>query len=946
MPRNWIVGSLFVFAALALGSACGNSAHSGPNVTAGAGTSAGGANASGAASCTTCGGGTVNPNAGASGMTPTSMGGDGAVVTGGASSAGGGSGGAAPCTTCNDGRLTLHDGWTLQSSSKVGTSKGDAISAPGFATTGWYPITVPSTVLAGLVANKVYPDPYAGDNMSRIPATIADGSWWYRTEFTPPADFTGQAVSLALDGINFRANVWLNGKQIATSDKTAGTFTNYVWNVKLNPGAPNALAVEVMAPDLANDLALSWLDWNPAPADRDMGIWHDVYLRKSGAVSVRNTHVSSKLSAAFDSAQLTIKADVTNTSTAAVKATLNATIETIMVTQDVDLAAGETKTVTFNSATSPALTVQTPRLWWPAQFGSQELYALSLTATVNGMPSDHEGVEFGIRDVNSSLTPEGYRLFKINGKPLLIRGGGWSSDMLLRLSAEQLDAQFSYVRDMGLNTIRLEGKTESDEFYAAADHYGILLIPGWMCCDHWQDWDKWSAADHQIAVASVHTQARRMRNHPSVIDFLIGSDETPPANVESEMLAAFTAEDWPNPIGSSAAKRSAATLGASGMKMPGPYDWVAPSYWMTDTKSGGGFGFNSEAGPGPAVPEIESVKAMLTADQQTSLWTKLNDEQFHAGTNGSGFNFGTLKLFNEGLSKRLGAPTSLEDYVRKAQIMSYEAERAPFEAYSRNKYKNATGYIHWMLNNAWPSLIWHLYGTDLAPAGAYFGAKKGNEPLHVLYSYDDSSVFVINHTLKAVTGLAVTASVYNLDATQKWTASQMVDVGADGTAKATIVPTLTGLSGAYFVMLTLKQGDALVSSNVYLLSAKGEKVNLDATDWYHSPTSTFADYSALSTLPQVSLGATLNSTKAGSTGTTQVTLNNKSTSIAFFTRLKLTAGKAGKAVVPVLWQDNYVTLLPGETRTLNVSYALSDMGSAAPVVEVSGWNQPVQVIGG
>ena len=934
-----IAGVALAIVAVFLAIGCGNAAHSGASATAGS--SAGGAAPSAG------GAGTVVSNGGAAGQGTTTggspNGSGGAGMTMG--QAGGGAG-APSCSTCNDGRLTLHDGWTLQSSSKLGTSKGDAISSVGFATMGWYPISVPSTVLAGLVANQVYPDPYLGDNLSKIPSSLADGSWWYRTEFTLPADFAGQAVSLALDGINYRANVWLNGKQIASSEKTVGTFTSYAWDVKLVTGAPNALAVEVLAPDLKNDLALSWLDWNPAPPDRDMGIWHDVYLRKSGAVSVRDTHVSSKLSAALDSAQMTIKADVVNTTAAPVHATLTATIGSIAVSRDVDLAASETKTLTFDATTNPALTVQAPRLWWPAQFGAQEMYELSLSASVDGAVSDHQGVQFGIRDVSSALTDAGYRLFKINGKPLLIRGGGWSSDMLLRLSAEQLDAQFQYVRDLGLNAIRLEGKLESEEFLSAADRYGIVLIPGWMCCDHWQDWDKWTAADHQIAVASVKTQARRLRNHPSVIDFLIGSDETPPSAVESEFLAAFTATDWPNPIGASAADRTASTLGKSGMKMPGPYDWVAPSYWMLDTQHGGGFGFNSEAGPGPAVPEIETVKTMLTADQQTSLWTKLDAEQYHAGTNGSGYNFGTLKLFNEGLSKRLGAPTSLEDYVKKAQLMSYESERAPFEAYSRNKYKSATGFIHWMLNNAWPSLIWHLYGTDLAPAGAYFGAKKGNEPLHVLYSYDDSSVVVVNHSLKAVTGLSVTASVYNLDATQKWTVAQMVDVAADATSKVTTVPTLSGLSGTYFVMLTLKQNEVLVSSNVYFLSSKGEKINLGATDWFHTPTSTFADYSALQALPQVSLQASLSSTKNGATGTSQITLENSSKSIAFFTRSRLTAGKQGKAITPVLWQDNYVTLLPGEKRTLSVSYALSDLGAALPAVELSGWNQPLQVVGG
>ena len=934
MVRSFVCGTALALGAL-LSVACGSSSNGGSGAPSG-GTSSAGAPTGGMSNGGASGG--TGPSAGASGDTPMGSSGNGG-------SAGAGAGGAPPCAACDDGRLSLHDGWTLQSSSKV-TSTGAEISNAGFATTGWYPVTVPTTVLAGLVANQVYADPYLGDNLSKIPSSIGDGSWWYRTEFTPSADFAANSNWLALDGINYRANVWLNGVQIASSDKTVGTYASFEWKVALKPGVPNALAIQVTAPDLDKDLAISWLDWNPAPPDRDLGIWQDVYLRKSGSVALRGTHVSSKVSAALDSADLTIKADLVNTTAAAVHATITGKLEALTFSQDVDLAANETKTVTFSPTTSPELTLHAPRLWWPAQFGAQELYQLSLSASVSGAESDHEGVQFGVRDVSSSLTAAGYRLFKINGKPILIRGGGWASDMMLRLSAERIETQLQYVRDIGLNTIRLEGKLESDDFLSAADRYGILIIPGWMCCDHWQDWDQWSPTDHSIATASMRTQARRMRNHPSVIDFLIGSDETPPASVENEFLAALKDADWPNPIGASAADRTAATLGKSGMKMPGPYDWVAPGYWLQDDQNGGAFGFNSEAGPGPAVPEIESVKAMLSAEQQTSLWTQLSAEQYHAGTNGSGFNFGTLKLHNDALVKRFGAPTSLEDYVEKAQLMSYEAERAPFEAYSRNKYKSATGYIHWMLNNAWPSLIWHLYGSDLSPAGAYFGAKKGNEAVHVMYSYDDRSLVVVNHTPQAITGLGLAAAVYNLDATQKWSMSQMVDVAADGVTKALVIPAISGLSGTYFVALQLTQNGVLVSSNFYFLSSKVEQINFGATDWYHSPTSTYADYTALATLPKVALQATLAAAQSGAAGTATVTLKNSSTSIAFFTRLKLTAGKQGKAVLPVIWQDNYVSLLPGETRTLAASYALGDLGGAAPVVEVTGFNQGLQVVGG
>src|SRR5260221_5047574 len=216
---------------------------------------------------------------------------------------------------------------------------------------------------------------------------------------------------------------------------------------------------------------------------------------------------------------------------------------------------------------------------------------------------------------------------------------------------------------------------------------------------------------------------------------------------------------------------------------------------------------------GPWIRERAAFSAMLSQAKQTSLWTMLNGSQYHAG--GSSGNFNALGIFNAALSARHGAPKSLDDYVRKAQLMNYEADRAPFEAYSRNEYTQATGYIHWMLNNAWPSLIWHLYGSDLAPAAAYFGAKKGNEPLHILYSYDDASVVVVNHTQQAAMGLAASIRVYNLDASQKYANDAMVNVPADGTAAVGTIAAVAGLSGTYFVVLSLSHGGTVVSNNVY-----------------------------------------------------------------------------------------------------------------------------------
>jgi len=837
-----------------------------------------------------------------------------------------------------EGRLPLRDGWSLQSSATA-QAGGAELSRPGFAAQGWYPTTVPSTVLAALVAAGVHPDPFQGNNLRDIPAAPFQSSWWYRTEFSLPADFVGQTLWLDLKGINYRANVWLNGQQIADANHVIGTFTGYEFDVTslVHGEGPNALAIETFKPDPAKDLALHWLDWNNSPPDRDMGIWQDVYLARSGAVAVRDTHVLSQLDPSFASARLTIKTDLHNASARPVHTTVRAQIEQIQISQEVDLGPNESKTISFAPPEHAALELAHPRLWWPAQLGRPELYDLALSADVDGKLSDQEAVRFGIRQVTFDTLADGVRVFRVNGKRILIRGGGWASDMLLRPPPPgRLEAELKYVLDLGLNTIRLEGKLESDAFYARTDELGIMTMPGWMCCDRWESWDAWNDTDHRVATASMDWQARRLRNHPSVITFLIGSDNAPPAPVELEYLGALHKNDWPNPIMPSASGDTTPNLGPSGVKMNGPYDWIAPSYWYLDTQRGGAFGFNTETGPGPALPELETLRAMLTPAEQETLWSNPGARQWHAGTEGSAFD--NLGLFAGALSARHGAPTSLEDYVRKAQLMNYEAERVEYEAYSRNKYATATGVVHWMLNNAWPSLIWHLYGHDLVPAAAYFGAKKANEPLHIQYSYDDQSVVVVNQTPGAQNGLTAAVRVLNLDASVRFSRDVPVDIGEDASKRVVTVPALDNLSATYFVDLTLTRGGALVSRNFYWLSRKQEIIDFAHSDFFHTATKEFADYTALASLPAASLRAHASFEKNGPVGVAHVSVENPSPAIAFFVRLRLTRGPGGALVAPVLWQDNYVTLVPGEKRQLEVTYRSADLQDANPAVDLYGWN--------
>jgi len=295
-------------------------------------------------------------------------------------------------------------------------------------------------------------------------------------------------------------------------------------------------------------------------------------------------------------------------------------------------------------------------------------------------------------------------------------------------------------------------------------------------------------------------------------------------------------------------------------------------------------------------------------------------------------------VFTEALNSRYGTATDLQDYDRKAQLMGYEGIRAMFEAYSRDKY-NSTGVIQWMLNNAWPSVIWHLFDYYLQPAGGYFGAKKATELLHAQYDYDDHAISLVSSQYTPANGLKVTATVYNLDMKQKFNKQVTADAGPDSSQKLFALPSIDGLTPTYFLRLTVDDSAGKrLSTNTYWLSTKPEKLDWEKSTWYYTPTAQFADYTALKKLPTAKLNVSSHSGQEGGNNVTHVTLSNPGKSLAFFVRLKLAKGKGGQEVLPVIYQDNYFSLLPGEKRDVSISYRSSDLGGARPVVEVSGWN--------
>ena len=845
-------------------------------------------------------------------------------------------------------RQYLHGAWKIRSSCKE-TAKGEQISVPGFNAEQWVSAEVPGTVVGAQVTAKVLPDPDYGLNLKQFPGFDANRhslfanvdmpadspyrcSFWFRTEFDFTKDATKQATWLHFLGINYRANVWVNGQKIADKAEVAGAYRTFEFPLKtvLKDGT-NVLAVEVFAPE-KYDLGLTWVDWNPTPPDKDMGIWREVFLSKSGDVSLRRPFIGAKLSSDYKSAALSATALVKNVTDHAVKATLSVDVNGATISQPVELAAKEEKTVRLTVDHFPQLKVADAKLWWPYQMGEPYLYKAKFRVDSNGAESDSASVNYGIREVTSELTPTGGRLFKVNGKNVLIRGAAWAPDMMLRWSSKKLDADLDYVKHMGLNTIRLEGKTDRDEFFDKTDKLGILVMPGWICCDAWERWKHWTPETKQIAAASMVDQAARLRNHPSVFVWLYGSDNPPPPDIENMYLGILKDLDWPNPTVSSASEQSTKVTGKSGVKMTGPYEYVPPVYWLADAKAGGAWSYNTETSPGPAIPTKQSLEKFIPKDH---LWPIDDYWNFHAG----GERFTTVSVFTEAVNKRYGTATSLDDYERKAQATAYDNQRAMYEAYGRNKYVS-TGVIQWMLNNSWPSLIWHLYDYYLVPAGGYFGTKKATETVHVQYGYNDNTVAVVNGTYEPIKGLKVTAKLINVDGKEVDSRDATIDVPADAAVKALDLPKPANLSTTYFLKLHLRDASGKqVSENFYWLSTK-----VDTLDWakrkdtVYTPQKDFADLTGLNSLPQVKLELTTSVDQDGSRGYGAIKVKNPSTSVAFQIHLRVTKGRGGDDLVPIFWDDNYFSLLPGEERTVTAYAEIEDLGGSSPVLEVEGYN--------
>lgn len=844
--------------------------------------------------------------------------------------------------------IPLERDWRIQNSSALAGDSaqhsipgGSIISSKGFKTDDWYPAGVPTTVLGALVNDDVYTNVYFGTNFAAIPRAPFTNSWWFRNEFVVSSGEAVENADLIFEGINYRANIWLNGEKIASTNRIFGAYRVFSLDVsgKLKAGT-NILAVEVFPPR-PGDFTMGFVDWNPWPPDRGMGLFRPVKLHFYNRVALAHVFVDSRIDhQGWHRAALTVWADLKNSSAQDVKVKVGGRIGRVSFGENFLLRPKETRHIELKPDQNPQLILKHAQLWWPWELGQPHLYNLTLTADAMGRPADTAHVRFGIREVSDYFTPEGYRGYMVNGKKILIRGGGWADELLLRENQTNLETQLQYVRAMNLNTIRLEGLWGcSQRLYDLADQYGILVMAGWSCqwewtgqlgkhCDEFGGFK--SEADMDLATNYLRDQVLWLRNHPSIYVWVLGSDKLPRPELERRYDALLAAIDPTRPTLKTCGDAASTVSGPSGVKMNGPYNYETPNYWYEDTNNGGAFGYNTETGPGPLPPPLDSLKRMIPAPD---LWPIDSVWDFHCARG----DFHHLTRYWDAFTNRYGIPHDISEFAFKSQAANYEAIRPMFEAFAVNL-PRTTGIIQWMLNASWPKLYWQLYDYYLVPGGAFFGTKKGAAPVAVIFDYKDHGVYLVNQTHRDIGQCRTLVTAYDLNSKKIFTGTATNHPLEYGSQKIADLSSLTPKTPVYFLDLHTRNQDGQLADNFYWLSTKQDVLAEKNSTWYGTYNKSYADFRALDRLPTANVRYEVSCHRAKDGTDARVTLKNTGDALAFFIEMRFVDVKSGRPITPVYWDDNYVSLPPHSARIYHAHFPACRM----PDLELQGWNVAFQ----
>ena len=875
-------------------------------------------------------------------------------------------------------KIELAADWKLASAEEARVG-GEEISVAGHEDASWHPIhRMPATVLEILQEDGVYPDLYVGKNMlEKVPQDLYLHDWWYSTSFVAPAGFS--TYTLEFPGINYRAAIWLNGQRIADDKQVAGMYAAHQFDATqwIKPGQPNALAVKVTPERLIQDvngveLADSWFDWvnwkylgykgeKKKPGwgisfvpDRNAGIWKPVYLRVTGRVSIDMPLVNTQLLLEESTARLTVYATLRNHSAQQAGGTLRGTISrpgkpTIKLEQSVEFAPGEEREIAFTPEKFPDLAVTHPDLWWPYTMGDPALYNLHLEFVEEGRLSDRNDSRFGIRSITQHRDEDeqfadvgkgGNFYLQVNGRDFRARGADYTPDLLYRYDPQREDNILRYAKDLGINMLRSESKISSEHIVELADEQGIPLMFGWMCCNQWEKWDQWSEEDHRVASESLRSQITMLRSHASVFIWANGSDGRAPDPVRLEYRRILSGLHWQNAVVDTVSSFAKGANGEhlwDGVQMEGPYSWRPPAYWFSG-KYPPTRGACAEQGDNEHIPTLESLKKFIPADK---LWP-INDTWFmHAGAIDKASFLANVQL---ALERRYGASGSLEEFVRKAQLAHYEDTRAQFEAFAAGAWANHKMTLYWMLNSHWPSFYGNIIDYYLSPGGTYFGAKKGLRPLSVVFDsyatgdHSQAKIIVFNQTPGDVQGLRARIRVYDLDGKLRDDRSlDKITVPYNRENQVAVLPRYPASTPVFFVRCQLfDAAGKLLVENVYWQSQKDDDLGARKNDLaLDLRQDSWADMTALNTMPRVDLSVRAVERKTANGSEIAIRLHNPSQRIAFFERATITATSDGGEILPIEYDDNYITVFPGESAEI---HGQLPQGAKAGWVKVEGYN--------
>ena len=894
-------------------------------------------------------------------------------------------------------KIFLKEGWLLQSSSLV-EAGGKEISSPDFQSKDWYPASVPTTVLSALVKNGVYPDPYVGLNNMRIPDASDEFNqkydlaryshlsgkrnpwadpYWFRTQFEVPPEYEGKVIWLNLEGINYRAEVWVNGSMVADSNEVAGMFGNWRFDITkytnmrdINtlaikiypldyPGLPAAPQLEAFGPfgpnggptgDIGKNVTMhcsvGW-DWMPAVRDRNMGIWQEIFISATGPVDIRYPFVFSDLPlSSLDEAELKIRTDLVNLTESSKKGTLLAEIrpknfigKRILLRKEVALTPKQETEIQFDRESHLELVMKDPELWWPNGQGAQSLYELELVFELDGKKLDVERRTFGIREVSSKVTMvDGWarRDFFVNGQKTLLKGGAWVPDMMLNRPPGKLRHELRLLKEANLNTVRIwgGGVTPPEEFFARCDELGLLVWHDfWITGDCQGTWDKGSQSypyDKDVFLKNAADVVRKIRHHPCLLVWTAGNEGYPREEIyvplRNEILARLDGthqfipssgyRDPPQGWGLSWPDNQSA-----GTYSGGPYHWVNPREYYRKVEGKKDWMFKNEVGL-PSLPTLESLKKFipdLTPDHEVKF--PLNHTWgYHDACEGNG----KYSHYDQAIRERYGEPLDVEDYIKKGQLINAESYRAIFEAVNQAMDRVA-GVLLWKINPAWPSVIWQLYDWYLCPNAGYYYTKKACEPLHIQLNLDDLSVSVINNHLESIDSLVASAYVYKLDMENVWNKTVKVNIGPNTSKKIFKIELPEKMKeDICFVELELEdKKNELVSENFYWLAEQD-------------------NFTSLAELPDVKLNVEIEKAKMDTQILLRIRFENPSDDLAFFIHPSICKGKEGGEVLPSFWSDNYFILLPREGKQVTVEIRKSALEGA--YIKLDGWNILPQMV--